>query len=147
MLAPRESATSETPQGWPIRRWRRPSTTPLAIPAEAPPVHRVGEGIKGAVQEASGTAWLAAGKEPPPAFAAAATRYKEEQQEIERDARDLEAAHLFHRHHGFAGSVALVQIAIALGAVAALTRMRLIWFASLLLGLAGAALLIRTFVA
>jgi len=114
------------------------------------------KGIKGAVQEASRTAWLAAGKEPPPNFEATSKRYQEEQKEIEkaarekeveRDARDREAAHLFHRHHGFAGSVALVQIAIALGAVAALTRMRLIWFASLLLGLAGAALLIRTFVA
>jgi uncharacterized protein DUF4337 len=113
------------------------------------------KGIKGAVQEASRTAWLAAGKEPPAAFEATAKRYKEEQQEIEkaareketeRDARDQEAAHLFHRHHGFASSVAFIQVAIALGAVAALTRLRWIWYGSLLLGLAGAALLVNTLV-
>jgi len=111
------------------------------------------KGIKGAVQEASRTAWLAAGKEPPPNFEATAKRYQEEQKEIEkaarekeaeRDVRDQEAAHLFHRHHGFAGSVAFIQVAIALGAIAALTRIRWIWFGSLLLGLAGAGLLIHT---
>jgi hypothetical protein len=113
------------------------------------------KGIKGAVQEASRTAWLAAGKEPPPNFAATSKRYQEEQKEIEkaareketeRDARDQEAAHLFHRHHGFASSVAFMQIAIALGAIGALTRVRWIWFGSLVLGLAGAALLLHTFV-
>ena len=113
------------------------------------------KGIKGAVQEASRTAWLAAGKEPPPNFEATAKRYKEEQQEIEkaarekeaeRDARDQEAGHLFHRHHGFASSVAFMQVAIALGAIAALTRFQWIWLGSLLLGLAGAVLLVRTFV-
>jgi non-ribosomal peptide synthetase component F len=111
------------------------------------------KGIKGAVQEASRTAWLAAGKEPPATFEATAKRYKEEQQEIEkaaraketeRDARDQEAAHLFHRHHGFASSVAFIQVAIALGAIAALTRLRWIWYGSLLLGLAGAGLLVNT---
>jgi hypothetical protein len=113
------------------------------------------KGIKGAVQEASRTAWLAAGKEPPPNFEATSKRYQEEQKEIEkaarekeaeRDARDQEAAHLFHRHHGFASSVAFMQVAIALGAIAALTRVRWIWFGSLLLGLTGAGLLLHTFV-
>jgi hypothetical protein len=113
------------------------------------------KGIKGAVQEISRTAWLALGKEPPANFEATAQRYKQEQVEIEttarakeaeRDAKDVEAAHLFHRHHGFAGSVAMFQVAIALGAVAALTRIRFIWLGSLLLGLGGAALLVTTWV-
>ena len=43
-----------------------------------------------------------------------------------------------HRHHFFAQSVALLQVAIALGAVAALTRRRSAWIASGLLGLIGA---------
>ena len=111
------------------------------------------KGIKGAVQEASRTAWLAAGKQPPPNFEATAKRYQEEQKEIEkaarekeaeRDVRDQEAAHLFHRHHGFAGSVAFIQVGIALGAIAAQTRIRWIWFGSLLLGLAGVGLLVNT---
>jgi hypothetical protein len=113
------------------------------------------KGIKGAVQEASRTAWLAAGKEPPPNFEATSKRYQEEQKEIEkgarakeaeRDVRDQEAAHLFHRHHGFASSVAFMQVSIALGAIAALTRLRWIWFGSLLLGLTGVALLLHTIV-
>ena len=48
---------------------------------------------------------------------------------------------MLEQHHRFADSVALFQVAIALGAVSALTRQRLVWGASGLLGLAGAGLL------
>ncbi len=104
------------------------------------------KGIKAAVQEASRSAWLAIGKEPPADFAAATKRYSEEQKEIqkaaqekerERDMKSVEADHLFHRHHGFANGVAILQVAIAVGAVAALTRLKPIWFASLVLGFLG----------
>ena len=54
--------------------------------------------------------------------------------------RSREADHLLHQHHGFANSVALFQVAIALGALAALTRNRAIWVASLSLGGVGIAL-------
>ena len=106
------------------------------------------KGIKAAVQEASRAAWLANGKEPPARLEEATKRYAEEQKdiqkearakELERDAKSTEADHLLHRHHGFANGVAIFQVAIALGAVAALTRNRLIWFGSLLLGVIGAA--------
>ncbi len=40
-------------------------------------------------------------------------------------------------HEQFAYSVALIQVAIALGAVAALARLKTIWYCSLLCGLAG----------
>ncbi len=109
------------------------------------------KGIKAAVQEASRAAWFAIGKEPPANFEAAVKRYAMEQEEIqkaarerehERDAKSAEADHLFHRHHGFAISVAIFQVAITLGAVAALTRIRWIWIGSLVLGLAGAGLLL-----
>ena len=108
------------------------------------------KGIKAAIQEASRAAWLANGKEPPARLEEATKRYAEEQTEIqkearakeqERDAKSTEADHLLHRHHGFANGVAIFQVAIALGAVAALTRNRLIWFGSLLLGMIGAAFL------
>jgi hypothetical protein len=101
------------------------------------------KGIKAAVQEASRTAWLAIGKEPPAAYEEKMQRYIEEQKEIkgkalekeqERDERLKESDHLLHKHHGFASAVALFQVSIALGAVAALTRYRLVWFASLLAG-------------
>lgn len=106
------------------------------------------KGIKAAIQEASRAAWLANGKEPPARLEEATKRYAGEQTEIqkearakeqERDAKSTEADHLLHRHHGFANAVAVFQVAIALGAVAALTRNRLIWFGSLLLGMIGAA--------
>jgi len=109
------------------------------------------KGIKTAVQEASRTAWLAIGKEPPVEFKAAAKRYGEEQREIEkiarqkereRDAKSAEGDQLFDQHHRYANSVAIFQVAITLGAVAALTRVRLVWIGSLILGLSGTALVV-----
>jgi len=104
------------------------------------------KGIKAATQEAARTSWLAIGKEAPPEYAAAAKKYKSEQEAIqekarekerERDERDKEADHLLHEHHGYANAVALFQVSIALGAVSALTRNRLVWLGSLAVGLAG----------
>ena len=106
------------------------------------------KGVKGAIAEAAGAAWLAAGKAPPEDHAATTERYTREQQEIqarareleaERDAKEHEAAHLMHLHHRFAGAVALFQVAIALGAVAALTRKRAVWVLSMAVGVAGIA--------
>jgi hypothetical protein len=107
------------------------------------------KGIKANVDEASRSAWIAAGKTPPPNLQATIERYATEQKEIERAAREKEherdeksneADRLLEHHHQFANSVALIQVAIALGAVAALTRQRLVWVASGLLGAAGATL-------
>jgi hypothetical protein len=114
------------------------------------------KGIKAAVAEASRTAWLAIAKDAPPEYGANEKRYKGEQAEIEkkarekekeRDAKSTEADHLLHHHHGFANAVALFQVSIALGAVAALTRNRPVWFASLLLGTGAAVLFAITFLA
>ena len=104
------------------------------------------KGIKAAVQEATRTTWLALGKEPPAGIAEKIQRYGEEQAEIskkakekerERDEKLSESEHLLHRHHGFAGAVALFQVSIALGAVAALTRSRMVWIGSLISGATG----------
>ncbi len=104
------------------------------------------KGIKGAVAEASRTSWLSIGKEPPPSYAQAQARDEAEQEEIkkaakekerERDAKDREAEELLHRHHSFAGAVALFQVSIALGAVAALTRQRGVWIGSGIVGVGG----------
>ena len=103
------------------------------------------KGIKAATAEASRTSWLAIAKEPPAEYAEKQKKYGEQQEEIqkkaqelekERDAKSKEADELLHHHHGFANAVALFQVAIALGAVAALTRSRPVWFGSLLLGAA-----------
>ena len=107
------------------------------------------KGIKSAIQQASESAWIAAGKQPPSSFALERQRYAREQGELaqiahekehERDRKGLDADQLLHQHHRFANSVALFQVAIALGAVAALTRMRLVWYGSIALGLSGAAI-------
>jgi hypothetical protein len=112
------------------------------------------KGIKASVQEAARGAWLAAGKTPPPGLADTIQRYTAEQRDIERAAREKEQARdeasqhadrLLQRHHRFANSVAFIQVAIALGAVAALTQNRVIWMGSLLLGVAGAGLFALTF--
>jgi hypothetical protein len=108
------------------------------------------KGLKAAVQESTRATWLAAGKEPPPAIDEKVARYEKEQEAIrekavelekERDTKVAESNHLLHGHHGFANAVALFQVAIALGAVAALTRSRLVWAGSIVVGMGGAALL------
>ena len=112
------------------------------------------KGLKAAVQEASQTAWQAAGKEPPANFAENQKRYKEEQVEIQKKAKELEAHrdekskeadHLLHTHHGFANAVALFQVSIALGALAALTRNKILWWASMAVGLFGIGLFATNF--
>ena len=93
------------------------------------------KGIKGAVKQAGAlSAWQAAGKTPPASLAGEAPRYSAQQDTIkqeatrlehERDARSREADALLRQHEWYAASVALFQISIALGAIAALTRSRL----------------------
>jgi hypothetical protein len=109
--------------------------------------------IKSAIQQASQSAWLAAGKTPPASFDEERERYAREEASIEksahakerqRDEKSGEADHLMHKHHRFANSVALFQVAIALGAVAALTRTRVVWYGSMLVGGCGAVLFIFT---
>ena len=114
------------------------------------------KGIKGHVIETSRAMWLAAGKTPPQDVEASVNRYAAEQKDIEKLAREKEhqrdeasrqADELLERHHHFANSVAFVQVAIALGAVAALTHARLLWFGSLVIGFVGAALFFMTLLA
>jgi len=104
------------------------------------------KGVKAAVAEASRAAFEASGKEAPARFGEKAQRYEREQEEIkaeaqkvekERDEKNAEADHLLHAHHRFAIAVAFFQVSIALGAVAALTRNKLVWLGSLLVGAAG----------
>jgi hypothetical protein len=106
-------------------------------------------GIKGHVVQTSRAIWLAVGKTPPPDVEAAITKYAASQKAIESAAREKEHARdeasregdeLLERHHHFANSVAFVQVAIALGAVAALTQARLVWYGSLGIGAVGAAM-------
>ena len=111
------------------------------------------KGIKAAVQEAARTSWIAIGKEPPAEYGDNVRRYSNDQAELQRKAQDkererdtciAESDHLLHRHHRFADSVVLLQISIALGALAALTSQKWIWWGSLLAGLSGIGLFLLT---
>ena len=75
-----------------------------------------------------------------------AARYKEEQAEAKKQAEEFEkesvedghrSAHLMHRHHIFAFCVTFTQVAIALSAIAALTKRKPVWYLSLLAGVGG----------
>ena len=101
------------------------------------------KGIKAAVQSAIGASWAASGHAVPQDVQAAEKRYVAQQQEIsneakklehERDVKSSEADELIHRHHKFAAAVAIFQVAIALGAVGALTRIRAVWVGSFVTG-------------
>jgi hypothetical protein len=114
------------------------------------------KGLKATVTEVSRNTWIALDKTPPAELAKNEERYAEDQKkskekaeelEKQRDEKSAESDHLMHRHHFFAQSVAFLQVAIALGAVAALTRKGVVWVGSLVLGLAGAGVFAYAFLA
>jgi hypothetical protein len=85
-----------------------------------------------------------------------AEKYKKEQDEIqveakkleaERDALQKESADDLKRHQSFAYAVTTLQVAIGLSAVAALINRRGIWLFALLVGSAGIALFAASFLA
>jgi hypothetical protein len=114
------------------------------------------KGLKATVTELSKNSWTALDKVPPEELTKNLERYAEDQRkskeeaeklEKERDAKAHEADELMHKHHFYAQSVALMQVAIALGAVAALTRKRAAWVGSMLLGLVGGGMFAWAFLA
>jgi hypothetical protein len=87
-------------------------------------------------------------------FNAETARYKAEQGEIQATARALEARveasnqraeRLLEHHHRFAISVTLFQIAIALSAIAALTKRKALWMVGLAASVFGLVLFLRGF--
>jgi hypothetical protein len=109
------------------------------------------KGIKGAVAQSAINTWEAAGKSAPPRLSAETSRYTAQQDSItrkavelehQRDEKSREAEVLLSQHQIYAVAVALLQISIALGAIAALTASRLVWFGSVGLGAVGAILLV-----
>lgn len=104
------------------------------------------KGIKAAISKSSEATWQAAGKTVPSELTKASSKYAAQQDSIrgaavnletQRDERSAEADLLLRSHEWFAASVALLQIAIALGAIAALTRSRFMLAGSVAAGAAG----------
>ncbi len=73
----------------------------------------------------------------------------EKEENLQEKATELEheSEQLMHLHERFAQAVALIQVAIALSAVAALTRIRAIWLLGMAAGLAGIVLFALGFLA
>ena len=107
-----------------------------------------------------GVVYSVAAAQAPPSSAladqsrAAVARYAREQEQIKAEAESLErradaddrlADRDMSRHHMFAFSASLCQIAIAISAVAALTRRRRVWLFGLATGVAGIVALISGF--
>jgi hypothetical protein len=80
--------------------------------------------------------------------------YRKEGEKIQAAAEGLEekvkedngeSEHLMERHHRFAISVTLLQIAIALSAIAALTRRKPLWFVGMAVSAVGVAMFVAGF--
>jgi hypothetical protein len=98
------------------------------------------KGVRTSVLKAEKQLLISLDRVPPPSLDDEMARYQKEQNEIFTAAKQKEeqsrrhseeAEQLAHRHHRFAGAVTLLQIAVALSAIAALARSRAIWFLSL----------------
>lgn len=102
------------------------------------------KGIKAALLEAKTTLGGSAAEDREKA-----ARYAEEQGEIQNEAeqKQAEAKRDFHQHEVFARAVTMFQIAIAIAAIAALTRRKGYWVFSMLIGAAGCVFLALGFVA
>ena len=97
------------------------------------------KGVKSAVLESKMELLHALGKEPEAKDEEKATEYKNQQKEIEEKAREKEHSSELNlaSHQILAKGVTVFQIAIALGAISALTRKKWLWFVSLALGATG----------
>ena len=111
------------------------------------------KGVKGAIATSTATLLASNDRAKSDSLRAQAARYTAEQStiqvearkiEAERDARSGEADRMLEQHHHYAFAVALLQVAIALGAVAALTRQRLALVLSGVAGIGGIALALMT---
>jgi len=107
------------------------------------------KGIKSALLKDQKQTLISLDHVPQPSLDQDVARYQKEQDEIAADARRHEdegrrrsekADHFTHRHHRYASSVALLQIAVALSAIAALSASRSLWLLSILVAISGAVL-------
>lgn len=125
---------------------RKSESTSLQARASDAWAYYQAKGIKGAIATGAAAATVNASRALLDSLGQSAARYAREQQdvatearqlEVERDAKSAEADRLLEQHHHFAFAVALLQVAIALGAVAALTKQRATLALSVIAGAAG----------
>ncbi len=104
------------------------------------------KGIKATILESQKSLLASLGKPVPADIGQGIERYKKEQQFISQQARSDEklsqqyskaAEQLIEQHHGYSYSVAILQIAVALSAIAALAKNRHLWMMSIMVALLG----------
>ncbi len=97
------------------------------------------KGIKMAVLESRMELLKQMGKETDEKDVKNSERYREEQMEIKKEATEKQEGSARHleRHNALAKGVTLFQIAIAISAIAALTRRKWLWYGGIALGIAG----------
>ncbi|MGA7720243.1 MAG: DUF4337 family protein [Ignavibacteriaceae bacterium] len=97
------------------------------------------KGIKHAVLESKIELLKSLNKESTSQDQIKLTEYTQQQKEIELIAREAEKSSAEHMevHHILAKGVTLFQIAIAIAAIAVLTKKKWMWYGSILLGLGG----------
>jgi len=102
--------------------------------------------VKATIYAAEAASWNRTNPEVAEKDRAEAARYGQEEQEISKAATELEkevkkntelSDKSMEHHHRFAYSVTMFQISIALAAIAALSRQKLVWFAGLFIGVVG----------
>jgi len=103
------------------------------------------KGIKAAVLSAKTSILEGLGKNIDPKDGEKAKQYTQEQEEIKKEAelKQHEAEMHLERHKLLASAVTLLQIAIAIGAISALTKKRAFWIVSLAFGVIGLGFLVR----
>ena len=97
------------------------------------------KGIKAAILESKMALLGSLGKEVSEKDREKLKDHKAEQNKIQEKAKEKQGSSEFHlKHHNtLAKSVTIFQIAIALGAISALTKKKLLWLVSLAFGISG----------
>ncbi|MBV8884959.1 MAG: DUF4337 domain-containing protein [Chroococcidiopsidaceae cyanobacterium CP_BM_RX_35] len=104
------------------------------------------KGIKATVLESQKSLLTSLGKPTPVKIGQEIERYKKEQKTISQKASNdeklserysQEAERLIEQHHGYAYSVAILQISVALSAISALAKNRNLWILSIMVALLG----------
>jgi hypothetical protein len=104
------------------------------------------KGIKATLTEGEASIVVAEKPDVAAKLSEQAKRYRGETEEIKKQAQELEAKvhennqrseEMMEHHHRFAIAVTLLQIAIALSAIAALTRRRSLWYVGLAVSAVG----------
>jgi len=106
------------------------------------------KGIKLVVLESKTGLLHQLGKEVDPKDTEKAGKYRDDQKGIEKAAREKEtdSVKALELHNKLAKGVTILQIAIAICAISALTKKKFLWYGSILLGIAGIIVLGMVFI-